>query len=656
MKIQSLIQGTPEWLEYRRNHFNASDAPAMMGVSPYKTRSELLREIHTGLTAEVDADTQIRFDEGHRFEALARPLAEEIIGQELYPVTGSNGRLSASFDGLTLAEDEGFEHKRLNADIREAFNAMDRLDPHDDAQACRLLPVYHRVQMEQQLHISAANRILFMSSEWAADGNLVQQRHCWYYPDAELRAAILQGWDQFEKDLAAYVPPTKTDPAPTGRAPDSLPALRIEVTGAVTASNLAEFKQTALAAIGSVNRDLKTDQDFADAEKAVKWCSEAETRLAAAKQHALSQTASIDELFRTMDEISSEARRVRLDLEKLVKARKEAIRGDIVTDARHAWREHIACLQGEIEGLQIGLGEPDFAGAIKGKRTIDSLRDAVDTLLAQSKIAANDRAGQIRASLAVLRSETAGFEFLFRDRAALAMKPAEDVRQLVQARITEHRAAEEKRMEAERERIRVEEADRVRREAEDRERKRLAEEKAAAVLKDASAQAAPAVEQAIADAAVSGIGGYTVVIHPDDSQVVYEALSKPVDVPPGTTLFKGELGMIDGVVTIIADTRLPLDSFESAPWVMPTSLDLKRQEPVDAVARATVADEKATVKLGEICDWLGFAVRADFLAETLKIPHRDTDKAAKLYFPSDRLAIGRALIAHIGEKLGELGD
>jgi predicted phage-related endonuclease len=41
------------------------------------------------------------------------------------------------------------------------------------------------------------------------------------------------------------------------------------------------------------------------------------TRLEAAKQHALSQTASIDALFRAMDEISAETRRVRLDLVKL---------------------------------------------------------------------------------------------------------------------------------------------------------------------------------------------------------------------------------------------------------------------------------------------------------------------------------------------------
>ena len=115
MKTHDLIQGTPAWLAYRTSHFNASDAPAMLGCSPYKTRAQLLREMHTGVPAEVDAGTQMRFNNGHRAEALARPLAEEIVGEDLFPVVGSEGSLSASFDGLTLLEDTGFEHKALNA-------------------------------------------------------------------------------------------------------------------------------------------------------------------------------------------------------------------------------------------------------------------------------------------------------------------------------------------------------------------------------------------------------------------------------------------------------------------------------------------------------------------------------------------------------------
>ena len=115
MQELKIIQGTPEWHEFRSRHLGASDAPAMMGESPYKTRDELLREKATGVAVDVSEETQRRFDDGHRFEALARPLAEKIIGEELYPVVGSNGKFAASFDGVAMLGDVIFEHKTLNA-------------------------------------------------------------------------------------------------------------------------------------------------------------------------------------------------------------------------------------------------------------------------------------------------------------------------------------------------------------------------------------------------------------------------------------------------------------------------------------------------------------------------------------------------------------
>ena len=121
-----------------------------------------------------------------------------------------------------------------------------------------------------------------------------------------LRERIVAGW-QFAKDVCSLRARARDREA--GRqAPDALPALRIEVTGMVTASNLAAFREHALAVFGGIKTDLQTDADFADAERTVKWCKEVEDRLDAAKQHALSQTASIDDLFRTIDAIKEEAR------------------------------------------------------------------------------------------------------------------------------------------------------------------------------------------------------------------------------------------------------------------------------------------------------------------------------------------------------------
>lgn len=449
METIALIQGSPEWHAHRAKHFNASDAPAMMGCSPYKTRTQLLHELATGIKPEVDAATQRRFDDGHRFEALARPVAEKIIGEDLYAVVGVEGNLSASFDGLTMLEDTAFEHKSLNAELRAVFDDIETVAPeHRDAKAGQMLPLHYRIQMEQQCMVAGCTRVLFMATAWDRD-LLMDSRHCWYYPDAELRARILAGWAQFQADLLAYVPAAPEAPKATGRAPESLPALRIEVTGAVTASNLDEFKAQALAVFQGINRDLKTDEDFANAEATAKWAKGIEDRLAAAKDAALAQTESIDRLFKTVDDISAEARRVRLDLEKLVKARKDAIRSDIVVGAQTALAKHIRELNAAMPGDYMPQVPADFAGAIKGLRTLDSIRNAVDTELARAKITASEIANRIHVNVKLLKGEAHDWGFLFPDLGAVASKPIEDFSNLMQARISAHQKAEEARQQRE---------------------------------------------------------------------------------------------------------------------------------------------------------------------------------------------------------------
>ncbi|WP_242890174.1 lambda-exonuclease family protein [Stenotrophomonas maltophilia] len=448
MKTVELIQGTPEWHAHRAAHFNASDAPAMMGCSPYKTRSQLVREFATGVAVEHDAATLQRFADGHRFEDLARPLAETIIGEELYPCVGVDGKFSASFDGLTLLEDTAFEHKSLNEDLRLAMH-----DGNDD------LPLHYQVQMEHQAMVSGAERVLFMASKWTGD-ELVEERHCWYVPNPELRAKIVAGWAQFEADVAAYEPAAVAAPVAAGRAPDQMPALRIEVTGMVTASNLAEWKDQAIAVFQGISTELVSDQDFADAETTVKWCGNIEEQLKAAKQHALSQTESIDLLFRTIDDIAAEARAKRLDLEKLVKRRKDERRTEIGNSARRAVQQHVLAINETLGEHAIPMPTTlvaDIAEAMKGKRSFSSMQEAVDAVAANAKIDASQYADRIRANVAILAGH-AEHATLFADRVQLcATKAPEDLRNLVAARIAEHQQAEQARLDAEREKIREQE-------------------------------------------------------------------------------------------------------------------------------------------------------------------------------------------------------
>jgi len=469
MKTVELTQGTPEWHAHRAAHFNASDAPAMLGLSPYESRSELIKRLATGVEREVTPQLQRIFDEGHRVEALCRPLAEKIVGEDLFPCVGTEGRLSASFDGLTMMEDVAWEHKTLNSALRQALpetaHAGGTIPLSGDG---ALLPAHYCAQMEQQMLVSGAGRTLFMASVWDAD-TMIESRACWYHPDPDLRARIIAGWAQLEQDIAAYQPEQEVATAPAGKAPDQLPALHVAVTGMVTASNLDAFKTHAMAVFGGINRDLQTDDDFADARKTITWAKGVEDRLESVKSAALADAAPVEAVFRAMDELKEEARRIRLDLEKCVKARDISIRQEIVDTGIRAAREHY-------KQLAVSLGEfsPSIDPAsldriefsIKGKRSISSMRDAVSTAVADIKIASSQHAEAIRANVAILEQHQQHHS-LFADRVMLAQtKSPEDLRNLVAARIGEFERQETERLERQREQIRKEEAAKLAREQE----------------------------------------------------------------------------------------------------------------------------------------------------------------------------------------------
>lgn len=449
MKIHNVAQGSEAWHALRANHFTASEAPAMMGASKQMKRAELLHAKKTGLDRDVSWWVQKNlFDKGHEAEALARPILEARIGEDLFPVVGTEGDLLASLDGCTILGDVLFEHKMWNeqlaADVRAGI-----LDPH------------YYWQLEQQLLVSGAEKVIFVCSD-GTEENFVSME---YAPVPGRAATLVAGWKQFQADLLDFTP-AEAVPEAVGKTPESLPALRIEVTGMVTASNLEQFKAHSLAVFGSINTELETDQHFADAEKAVKWCGDVEERLEAAKQHALSQTESIDALFRTIDEISAEARAKRLMLDKLVKARKLSIREDIVMTAAKALQTHIDQINTSLGGKARMPAVPaDFAGAIKGKKTISSLRDSADSELARAKIAASQIGDSIRINLASLDELAADYLFLFNDVQQLVMKANDDLVALIKVRISEHQKAEEQKAEAQREQIRQQELQRIEAEA-----------------------------------------------------------------------------------------------------------------------------------------------------------------------------------------------
>lgn len=671
MKLHDLIQGTPEWLAYRAQHRNASDAAAMLGISPHKSRSQLLHDTWTGLQKEFSDYQQTRvLDPGHAFEAHALPLANEIVGEQLFPVVGSreDSNLSASFDGLTFAETLHFEHKRLSSELRERM-------PNRGENENVTLPRYHYVQVQQQFMCAEKSEAcLFMASEWTDEGKLIDERHCWVYPDATEQAVIEAGWRQFEADLAAYSPPTAEPAKLVGAVRESLPALRVLVEGKVMETNLDTWAEAVRARIRSVNITLLTDQDFADAESDVKWCSDAEDRLEQAKQHALSQTESIEKLFRVMDSLKEETRQRRLTLKPLIYRRKTERKTELVSESLADFHAFIAEQNAGLSPYRLPAGAVDFAGVIKGKRSFSSMKDALDTELARAKIEATNVANAMRVNIRAF-ADVHDFSFLFNDAASLILKDSEAVSAIIAGRIATHQAEQKRKAEeaaeAEREKIRAEEraraqaeeaaraqAEREAQAARDREAARVAAEVQAKADAEAKAEADRlAQQQAEADAqerrsqdearqreraqAEADLQKLGQAGAPVASAVAESIVSSSLEGYEDAAGFKnGSVGqMIDqtgGGSHYVPHDPLAFPGFPGAG---------KSSRP--AVASELAQEEHAWINLGKMAEALGFRLDAEFVTETLGVPFSRTEKTARFWTPTQFEAIKRKLAAHV---------
>jgi predicted phage-related endonuclease len=476
-----MVQGSPEWKAHRAKFLNASDAPAMMGESANCTRLALLTQFSTGVGPEHSAYVlEVVFPAGHEAEARCRMLAEEVMGTELAPSVATRGRLGASYDGLDMLGEMWWEHKSMNAALRECMVP--------GATGADLPPQY-RIQLEQEAMVLGAKRGLFSASEWSPAGELIDHRSVWYDSDPELAARIAAGWDQFIVDAANHTPvvePVKPTAAPIR----ALPALLVQVRGEVVASNIKEYRAASVALLAGISTSLETDQDFEDAAAAVKACQAAEDRLARLVEDVFAQAASIDEVRRSVDEISGMFRTKRLALDKLCEARKKSLRAEIVTEHQDLLTAHVKALNDTNRRGWIPRTTADFQEAIKGKRTFTSMREACGVLLMQKKLALNEQQNLMTRNWAVTDAEGVDWAFLFADFSTVGTKPAEDFKAIADARIAAHKAAAEaKRLKDEAQKKAAEDA------------KRLAEETAAAAAVAAQAStpaAAPVVAVPVA--------------------------------------------------------------------------------------------------------------------------------------------------------------
>jgi putative phage-type endonuclease len=441
MKITATIvphkQGTEAWMQHRARSLNASELAAAMGLSSYISRSDLIAQKATGITPVIDGHTQRRFDDGHRCEALARPWAEEIIGEDLYAsvfAADVEGLLmSASVDGHTMLQTITWEHKSMNASLLDSLEAGK-------------IPREYHPQMEQGLWLTGAEKCLFMASNGTRDS----MRFVWYEPNPVLRSKILPTWVQFQADRAAYVP-SEIKERPKAEVTLALPALVIHAKGEITTSNMQEYGTALAARLAEVRAiALVTDQDFSNARESAKLLRENILQAKVAKDAMLAQTVTVGQAARMIDAWCEDMRLTALKLEADVKTQDVAKKAAMVLATRDDYQAHIDALKTAIECPWFSAPTPTWADALKNKSKYTSMQDALNTMLANAKIEADAQAKSIHANIQAINA--AGNIALFADQRTLALKAPDDLAAIIEQRL----GAEQKRQDEQRESVRLE--------------------------------------------------------------------------------------------------------------------------------------------------------------------------------------------------------
>lgn len=438
MRTYTLTQGTPEWHLFRKEKFTASEATAMLGTSPYKTREDLLKEKFTGIHKPVSDQQQRLFDEGHRTEALQRPLIEAMIEDDFFPVTGVSDewdRMSASFDGVTMGDDIVFEHKLFSQKLIDAICALSEDDD---------LPDTHWPQIEHQLYVlgNTDARVIFVTSDGTEQNRFIRE----YRSRPERQAQLIAGWKQFEIDLNNYQVKEEVKKVKANET-FSLPAVTfsIDKTSLAISSNLDFFKTSAAALVEESKKPLTTDQDFANAEQLVKTFTAAESKLAEISVSVLAEVESIDQFVKDIDQICELIRQARLNTDKQVKTRKDEIKKELILAARQQFEKHVATLQASNPTIPIPMSGFNAEPATKNKRTVKSLQDSVNQYVADEIIKVNALAETLKSNKLLIESLSVGYEFLFADLIYLLNKPADDLKLLVESRILMHKNEQERK-------------------------------------------------------------------------------------------------------------------------------------------------------------------------------------------------------------------
>jgi len=192
MQIVKLDQGTEEWLNFRKHKIGGSDAPIVMGESPWRTPYELWED-KVGLVKNTKSS--FAMSRGIELEPVARSEFERLTGKSYLPVViqhPENDFMIASLDGLSEDETSIVEIK--------CPKAVD----HELAKRGHI-PKHYYAQIQHQLACCSLDMAYYFSFD-GEQGCVVE-----VYKDASYIAEMIECEYAFIQCVRQFCPPSLSD-------------------------------------------------------------------------------------------------------------------------------------------------------------------------------------------------------------------------------------------------------------------------------------------------------------------------------------------------------------------------------------------------------------------------------------------------------------
>lgn len=184
----ALEQNTEEWLEFRKTKIGSSEAPIIMGESPWKTPEQLWEE-KMGLKESSYENAAMQ--RGKQLEAQARKAFEQETGLVVWPnvlIHPEHEFIIASLDGITMDGQAAVEIKCSGEKTHQMALSGE-------------IPKHYQVQMQHQLAGTGLQEMFYFSFDGQRGVSLKVQR------DDALITVLLEKEREFFRCMQESTPP-----------------------------------------------------------------------------------------------------------------------------------------------------------------------------------------------------------------------------------------------------------------------------------------------------------------------------------------------------------------------------------------------------------------------------------------------------------------